>query len=455
MARRTAADPRFGARLRQLRTSRRMSVRDLAKRAYVSRSHISDLENGLKIPSIDTASALDTALDAEGELAGLVRQDEVVADGPGDDRALGQRALRYHPDETTALTTVAEMGKADMDRRKLIAAPFVLAALAGPSRDWLLATLGTVTGEQGPRRVGMEQVDGIRDMFRLFQELDVMRGGGHARTALVEYMSSYVLPLVRRDHGNEQVQRGLYEAAAEQAYLVGWMAYDDGLHGLAERYLIQSLRLAEASGNRVLGAHVLAGMSDQANLLGGPREALMLARAGQRGIQPDDSPACMTDLLVLEARALAALGEGAAAARQVAAAEATFGRVQPEEEPEWARFIDVAYFRGEAAQCFRDAGDVAQVDRFANESAAEAARQQRARRGALSHAALAAALVMRGEVEAAAAKGMQVVDLAATVNSSRCLETVRDLVGQLQPYTGLPEVAEFADHARERLAVRA
>src|SRR5690606_32009537 len=98
------------------------------------------------------------------------------------------------------------------------------------------------------------------------------------------------------------------EAAAELAYLVGWMAYDDGRHGLAERYLIQALRLAKASENRVLGAHVLAGMSDQANALGRPSKALTLARSGQRDIHPDDSPACMTDLLILEARALAALG---------------------------------------------------------------------------------------------------------------------------------------------------
>src|SRR5262249_13326812 len=170
--------------------------------------------------------------------------------------------------------------------------------------------------------------------FRLFQEMDVMRGGGHARGALVEYMNSYVLPLVRREH-NADVQFALYEAAAEQAYLVGWMAYDDGQHGLAQRYLIQSLRLAEASQDTTLGAHVLAGMSDQANLLGYPHEAYMLARAGQRAITIDDSPACLADLQILEARALAALpGQAAEAAKAVAKAERTFQHVVPENEPE-------------------------------------------------------------------------------------------------------------------------
>jgi hypothetical protein len=40
----------------------------------------------------------------------------------------------------------------------------------------------------------------------------------------------------------------LFQAASEQRYLAGWMAYEATNHGLAERYLIQSLRLAQESG---------------------------------------------------------------------------------------------------------------------------------------------------------------------------------------------------------------
>lgn len=87
-----------------------------------------------------------------------------------------------------------------------------------PSRNWLLATLDELADERGTRKVGMEQVQGIRDMFRLFQEMDVMRGGGHARSALIEYLNSYVLPLVKRAGHPEHLQTAIYEAAAEQAY---------------------------------------------------------------------------------------------------------------------------------------------------------------------------------------------------------------------------------------------
>lgn len=454
MPRRTVVDPQFPSRLRQLRRSRGLSQQRLARVAYVSKSHISELENGVKAPGVATAKTLDTALDAAGTLAGLVG-DLPGSDVNGGEASLASRGLRYHASESDTVDTILEIGRADVNRRTIISAPFVLAALAVPSRDWLLPSLDSVTDERGPRQIGMTQVEGIRDMFALFQEMDVMRGGGHARVALVEYMNSYVLPLARRDHGSEQVQLALYEAASEQAYLVGWMAYDDGLHGLAERYLIQSLRLAQASGNRTLGAHVLAGMSDQANLLGNPREALMLARAGERGITTADSPACMTDLQILAARALAVLGEAPAAARAVATAERTFQQVDKENEPEWARFIDPAYVFGEAAHCFRDLADTTQIDRFATESAEEAERQRRARRGALSHAALAVSHLTNGHPEAAADKAQHVVDLAAQVNSSRCMETVRDIGRRLQPYAHLAEVQAFNNHAFQRLGLAA
>jgi hypothetical protein len=39
------------------------------------------------------------------------------------------------------------------------------------------------------------------------------------------------------------------------------MAIDDDRQALAQRYLIQALRLAQESGDTTLGAHVLAGMS--------------------------------------------------------------------------------------------------------------------------------------------------------------------------------------------------
>lgn len=145
------------------------------------------------------------------------------------------------------------------------------------------------------------------------------------------------------------------------------------------------------------------------------------------------------------------MGEELAAAQAVARAERTFEQIVPANEPEWARFIDAAYVFGEAALCFRDMSEPEQVSRFATESAQEAARQQRARRGALSNAALAAAMLSAGDVEGAAQASNRVVDLTATVDSTRCMQVVRDLSERLRPYSGLHEVAVFQEHAHGQL----
>ena len=49
-----------------------MSFRDLAKKAYFSRSYLCEVENGKKPPSLHLAKALDACLNAEGRLTRLV-----------------------------------------------------------------------------------------------------------------------------------------------------------------------------------------------------------------------------------------------------------------------------------------------------------------------------------------------------------------------------------------------
>ncbi|MFE3000599.1 hypothetical protein ACFXG4_37055 [Nocardia sp. NPDC059246] len=364
--------------------------------------------------------------------------------------SLASRGLQYPHDPESSLETIRDLGTAHTSGQ--FSAPFILAALAAPSRDWLLATFEELSTDRGPRAIGMHQVAGIRNMFSLFQEMDVMRGGGHARTALISYMNSTVIPLIRREH-EPDVQAALYDAAAEQAYLIGWMAYDDGEHGLAQRYLIQALRLSQAAENPVLGAHVLAGMSDQANLLGHSYEAVALARAGLHGIAPESSPACFADLSILEARALARIGDSTAATRSLTRAEQIFEAVDHDAEPEWARFIDRAYFFGEAAQIFRDLKQPVEIDRFAGISIDECLTQKRARRGGLSQAAVATAHVQRNEIEAAAERARIVVRLTSTVNSSRCLGAVSDLQKQLKPYVALQQVQDFNREASQMLGL--
>jgi hypothetical protein len=97
----------------------------------------------------------------------LGRPVNVAEFGMADDVSLASRALTYSPSTSTTVDTIVELGKADVKRRSVIKAPFVLAALAAPSRDWLISTLGETTSDRGLRKVGMRQVAGIREMFAI------------------------------------------------------------------------------------------------------------------------------------------------------------------------------------------------------------------------------------------------------------------------------------------------
>ncbi|ONK13338.1 transcriptional regulator [Streptomyces sp. MP131-18] len=363
------------------------------------------------------------------------------------DRGGARAALVYNASYAATVEAVADLGRADVDRRKfLTAAPFTAVAAVGPSRDWLVNTLDQ-TPAAGPR-VRLEDVSAVRNMFTTFQRMDIFQGGGSGRLVLAEYMTQHVYPLLRRTH-TEDVRRALCEAAAEQTYLLGWMAYDNGEHGTAQRYLIQSLRLAEESRNAALGAHVLAGMADQTTLQGDPTEGRRLAQAGRQGLARATSPACLADLWCLEARALALLGDRAGAAHAVTESERAHERVRLDEEPDWAAFIDVAYLHGEHANTFRDLGDADAAQEHARRSIGHARQQKRARRGSMSQAALAVSHLQRRDLEAAHGAGLRAVSLAGQVKSSRSVEAVQDLQRRMRPFGRHRLVADFNERAAQ------
>jgi len=343
---------------------------------------------------------------------------------------------------SSALDSVDQVGRADMDRRDFLrGALFAVGLSVAPSRDWLVSTIEDATTPTG--RVSAAQVDAIRRTFGLFQEMDVMRGGGHARHQLAGYVTSVVTPLLRDNDPSTKTGRALYEAGAEQLYLLGWMAYDDGQHPLAQRYLVQALRLAQEARSPELGAHVLAGLSDQATLTGHPDHALQLARAGRAGLRGTESRACLADLWALQARAEAALGYGTAVAHSVMASETCAANIDLDAEPDWARFIDPAYLNGEYGHAFRDLGRVGESTEFAQRSADAAAQQHRARRGSLAHATLARAALADHDLEAAAHAATTTAQLAATVRSSRSTQAVDDLRQRIREHDDSPAVSDF------------
>src|SRR3954471_18148867 len=169
----------------------------------------------------------------------------------------------------------------------------------------------------------MSEVEAVCQTNKMYMQLDFQFGGGHARPALASYFAHGVLPLLDCAY-NEPVGRRLFSAAAEVAQLLGWTAYDSEQHGLAQRYLIQALHLAQAGGDRVMGGRILSNMSHQATYLGRFTEAAQLARAAQEGSKGAASDTVMAMFLAMEARAEAGAGHSQACTTAIREAESFF-----------------------------------------------------------------------------------------------------------------------------------
>ena len=340
---------------------------------------------------------------------------------------------RYSAPVSTLLDTVYDMVEADVYRREvLVNLPFLLSALHEPTRNWLLTALSHPTASNGGTRVSKANLDQIRTMLNMFAEGDAQLGGGHGRQALAEYLRTTVLPLLRAET-DEATRRALFDLAGEQAQLLGWMSYDTGEYGVAERYLLQALRLSEEARNPILGAHTLATLSHLATTLGHSDEGVQLARTGQTALR-GASNAMSADLAVLEARSLAIGGDARSAATAIHRAEKALRDVVTDDEPPEMRFIDHAYVAGEIANTLVLLGDAPRAIDFAHQSIDSSVAQKRARRGALSSVALAQAHLAQRDIDGASAAGTQALRLAQGVDSARTTQALRSLKTGLKPY---------------------
>ncbi|MGR8010977.1 regulator [Streptomyces hypolithicus] len=347
---------------------------------------------------------------------------------------------------------------------------FTPAGLVVPSRDWLIGRADDrvargdpqpavlrvpVQGRAAPhrprhtdrgpgQRVGMGDIAALRSVADLFRTLDHAYGGGHARQALVRYLEHEVEPMLRGTYG-ETTGRRLFAAAADLTRLAGWTSYDIAAHGLAQRYFVQALRLAQAAGDRPYGSYVLVTMSRQAVYLGHGREAVQLARVAQQGVG-SAAPAVVQALLhSVEARGHAVLGEVRACTASLVRAERAAEAARPGGDvPHWARFFDEAQLADEFGHCHRDLQQYRAAAQHAERSLQLRAPGY-ARSRLFCRVVLASARLGLGELDQACALGAESAQQAAEMRSVRALEYVRDFEKRLEPYRDAAPVRGYRD----------
>ncbi|MET9802637.1 transcriptional regulator [Streptomyces sp. NPDC006368] len=353
--------------------------------------------------------------------------------------------LQFAPTVLGAIEQVCELWRSDVGRRDFLSGTAVAAsALVEPSRDWLITGADAQVARQAGARVGVSDVEAVRAMTDALVELDHRFGSGHVRPVVVHYLNSVVSGLLSGSY-RDTVGRQLFAAVARLTELAGYMAVDTGQPGLAQRYYIQALRLAQAAGDRGYGGYVLAAsMSHLAAQLGNPREIAQLARAAQEGARGHITPRAEAMFLAAEARGHALLGDARVCQEVTARAVAAMDRAEARagDDPVWIAHFDHAYLADELAHCYRDLGMPEAAARAATD-ALDGHPETRARRRAIGLVLLATAQLQQREVEQACHTGTRAVDLLGTLRSSRGAEYLDDLQLRLEPYANEPSVREF------------
>ncbi len=352
----------------------------------------------------------------------------------------GDLGLEFSLSLSEALGSVTTLWRADTERRRyLLDASYAVAVYPAASMRWLTMLGPDHPVSAGRRRVGSVDVEGVLAMTRTFRDLDNRAGGGRVRSTIVHYLHSSVAPLLRGSYA-ETIGRPLFSAAAELTKIAGWAAYDQEEHGLAQRYLIQALRLARAANDRGLGAEILAAMSHQATYVGRPGDAIDLARAARMTARATSSAALESECHLAEAHGHAARQDNSSCAASLSAAERSFEKGDRTGCPEWLSYFDAAYMSAKTAHCFRELGDDARAARFAEQSLQMSSGYQRGR--AFNLTLLASARTAEDPLEAVRV-GREAVELVSAISSQRSYAYLRELRRRLDRHKGLPEVADF------------
>ncbi|CAM5737008.1 hypothetical protein SBADM41S_02580 [Streptomyces badius] len=290
--------------------------------------------------------------------------------------------------------------------------------------------------DRGPgQRVGTGDIAALRSVGELFRTLDHAYGGGHARQALVRYLEHEAEPMLRGTYG-EAAGRRLFAAAADLTRLAGSTSYDIAAHGLAQRYFVQSLRLAQAAGDRGYGAYVLLTISLQAVYLGHGREAVQLTArrpAGHRLGRPAARPGAAARGRGARTRGAR---RGALLHRRPDPRRTRPGDRAPRRRgAALGRNLDEAQLADQLSHCHRDLQQYRAAAQHAERSLALRAPAY-ARSRLFCRVVLASARLGLGELEQACQLGAEAAQQAAEMRSVRATEYVRAFERSLRALPG-------------------
>lgn len=366
------------------------------------------------------------------------------------------------------METARQLWRLEMDpsRRHLLAAlPFMPSLLS----DWFLswaydapATTGSggVPTEQTIRQVGAADVARVREARQAFSQMDHQFGAGLVRPAVTDFLDSQLSAMLAGTYSND-TRAELLSAASSMTQLAGWMAYDLGHHGQAQRHYGQALNLAKTADDQLIAAYVLAALAQQAYDLGHGRWALRLASAaGEAGRQADAPPKVTALLMLRQARAEAVTAQtadqpGAHARRQVglllSQAERHFSQGPSDRDPFWSAAFGQAELAAEAGYCWQRVGEHRKAADLAEQALAGFGTSY-ARSTQFNRVHAAHAYLDLGDLDHALALATPAIPAAKELTSARAVAHIRDFADRLTPHARQAAVRDFNEMLHDSLA---
>ncbi|MFF4581312.1 transcriptional regulator [Streptomyces sp. NPDC001389] len=375
-----------------------------------------------------------------GRLHRPVGLDDIGLGVPGGQTPHATR-LSGFVDRAAALWRSDELGRpAQLTAQALTGTPAVI-----PVWEWENPPEDADVSRSGTHRIGPEHIETLR-AARAHYELMYRRAGGMAtRARIVRFLGSETAPMLRGSYPDD-LGRRLYRATGSLVAVAGICAYDSDAHGLAQRYFHQALRLAKASGDRGLGAYVIALLVNQSLHLRDFRQAVAFAEAALRAAGSRITPALAADLYAMQAKAYAQLGDTAAALACIRRAEAAAERIRPGTEPAETGYVQPGLVNVQVAEALLSLGDLD----GAHEQAAEAVGTPAHDRGRVHRLAMLCEIQLRqGEADRAASSAAEMAERARGMESLRLRDRLRTVRAALltSGCAGAQETADLIDGA--------
>lgn len=377
-----------------------------------------------------------------------------------------------HPADAVLLSLLGDVTSADIgtlmerfaamdvaSRREVLQEITIISGtvLLQPVRRWLAQALAIVP-LMSPESAASDAFDALERSAMIFRRWDASGVGGLRRKAVVGQLNAVAESL--SESYSPAVTRRLFEVTAELAQLAGWMAYDQGLLGVAQRYYLLGLSACQQAESPVLGAKILGDMTQLSTAQQHYDDSLDLVRTAMYILPRHGGALVRAELLGLESRVHAHLGNDAQAASAAEACVEVWQSGESEKIPDWLHYMNKAEVDCLAANTYIQLalGSTSPVRVAAYAERAERytldARVSRAdgydRSRILDEIRLAKVRLAQDDLAECVTVADTAVELAASTSSTVVCDWLLRFYGELTArYAHNTQIAPLGEHVRE------